>query len=203
MCRRTSGLKEECEPVDAPRVDLLNTGNSDYGLDGMRCRRPSSKQRCGMSVIPSESPQPSDEDRLASLQKGSVAASLGSSRASTATSFLCPHRGLERITKCTEEPKQFGNSATRIVRSNTRISVGERLLRKLQLQVEGRVPQRRDLPFDQRTARAGRTLARPLQHHKATLFAGLSITGTRGMADKQHGVWGDGGYLNSEIAALH
>jgi transposase InsO family protein len=39
---------------------------------------------------------------------------------------------------------------------------------------------------------SGRTLARPLQHHQATLFAGLSIIGTRGMADGQHGAWRSG-----------
>jgi hypothetical protein len=73
-----------------------------------------------------------------------------------------------------------------------RFAMGERLLRELQLKAEGRVPQRGDLLLDQRTARAGRTLARPLQHYPATLVAGLQITGTRGMADKQHGVWRSG-----------
>jgi len=59
-----------------------------------------------------------------------------------------------------------------------------------------------------------RTLARPLQHRQTTLLAGISIAGTRGVADKQRGAWRsgnryratphtpDGGYLNSEVAAL-
>jgi hypothetical protein len=46
--------------------------------------------------------------------------------------------------------------------------------------------------LDARAAGAGRKLARVLQHHPATLFAGLSIAGTRGVADKQHGVWRSG-----------
>ena len=33
---------------------------------------------------------------------------------------------------------------------------------------------------------------------QTTLFAGLSTSNTQGIADKQHG-----GYLNSEVAALH
>ena len=66
--------------------------------------------------------------------------------------------------------------------------MGERLLRELQLQAQRRVPKWRDLLLDERAARAGRALACPLQHHKATFFAGLSIAGTRGMADKQHGL---------------
>ena len=45
---------------------------------------------------------------------------------------------------------------------------------------------------DQGTARAGRTLARPLQHRQAPLLARLSIAGTRGVADKQHGPWRSG-----------
>jgi hypothetical protein len=47
------------------------------------------------------------------------------------------------------------------------------------------------LPHE-RSARAGRALARPLQHHPAPLLARLQITGTRGMADKEHGVWRSG-----------
>ena len=35
-------------------------------------------------------------------------------------------------------------------------------------------------------------LARPLQHHQATLLAGLQITGTRGRNDKQHRAWSSG-----------
>ncbi len=71
----------------------------------------------------------------------------------------------------------------------TRFAVGKRLLRELQLQATGRVPQRGNLLLDERTARAGRTLARPLQHDPAALLAGIQITGTGGVADKQHGVW--------------
>src|ERR1700739_1773958 len=35
-------------------------------------------------------------------------------------------------------------------------------------------------------------LAPALQHYKATLLAGLSTAGTRGMADKQQGAWRSG-----------
>ena len=55
----------------------------------------------------------------------------------------------------------------------TRFAVGERLLRELQLQAQERVPQRRDLLLDQRAARAGRALARPLQLRQTTLVARL------------------------------
>jgi len=74
----------------------------------------------------------------------------------------------------------------------TRFAVGKRLLRELQLQAAGRVPQWGDLLLDERTARAGRTLARPLQHDQASLLAGLQTTGTGGMADLQHGAWRSG-----------
>lgn len=46
-----------------------------------------------------------------------------------------------------------------------------------------------DVLLDERTARSARTLACALQHHQDTLLAGLSITGTRGAADKQHGAF--------------
>jgi hypothetical protein len=61
---------------------------SGYELDLMEFHTAGMRMTYGRLVIPSGSPHPSDEDRSASLQKGSVAASLGSSRASTATSFL-------------------------------------------------------------------------------------------------------------------
>ncbi len=59
-----------------------------------------------------------------------------------------------------------------------RVSLGERLLR--------------DLLLDERAAGAGRTLARALQHHQDALLAGLSVAGTRGVADKHHGAWRSG-----------
>lgn len=70
--------------------------------------------------------------------------------------------------------------------------MGKLLLRELQLQATGRVPQRGDLSLDERIARAGRTLAHPLQHDQATLLAGLQITGAGGLADKQHRAWRSG-----------
>src|ERR1700679_1253073 len=70
-----------------------------------------------------------------------------------------------------------------------RLSLGEWLLRALHFQAEGRVPERRDLLLDERTARAGRTLAGSLQHHQTSLLAGLQAASTGGMADKRHGVW--------------
>ena len=54
---------------------------------------------------------------------------------------------------------------------------------------EGRVPQRRDLLLDQGTARAGRALARPLQHRQTTLLAGLQTTRSGSLADLHHGAW--------------
>ena len=53
------------------------------------------------------------------------------------------------------------------------LAVGERLLREFQLKTSRRVFERRDFLLDERTARAGRTLARPLQHRQAALVAGL------------------------------
>src|ERR1700733_10793347 len=73
-----------------------------------------------------------------------------------------------------------------------RLSLGERLLRELQLQTQGRVPERRDHLLDERTARAGRTLADSLQHHQTSLLAGLQTTSTGGTADKRHGAWRSG-----------
>src|ERR1035437_9164202 len=71
-------------------------------------------------------------------------------------------------------------------------SVGERLLRELQLEAAGRVPERRDLLLDERNQGAGGAVASSLQHRPATLLAGLSTTGTRGLAGKEHGVWRSG-----------
>jgi hypothetical protein len=60
-----------------------------------------------------------------------------------------------------------------------------------------------------------RTLARPLQHHPATLLAGLPSTSILTVVDKQHGPEAktatrlpflhtpDGARLSSEVAALH
>ncbi len=73
-----------------------------------------------------------------------------------------------------------------------RLFLRERLLREVQLQAAGRVPQWGNHLLDERTARAGRTLARPLQHHQTALLAWLQITGTGGVTDKQHGAWRSG-----------
>jgi transposase InsO family protein len=54
-----------------------------------------------------------------------------------------------------------------------RVSMGERLLRIVQLEAAGRVPERRDLLLVEGGADTGRTLAGSLQHHQATLFARL------------------------------
>jgi hypothetical protein len=62
--------------------------SSGYELDVMKFHTAGRLRKYGRPVTPSESPHLWDEDRPASLQKGSVAVSLGSSRASTATSFL-------------------------------------------------------------------------------------------------------------------
>src|ERR1035437_10224872 len=70
--------------------------------------------------------------------------------------------------------------------------VGKRLLRELQLEAAGRVPERRDLLLDERNQGAGGAVASSLQHRPATLLAGLSTTGTRGLAGKEHGVWRSG-----------
>src|ERR1019366_968363 len=71
-------------------------------------------------------------------------------------------------------------------------SVGERLLRELQLEAAGRVPERRDLLLDERDRGAGGAVASPLQHRPAALFAGLPATGPRGMGGKELGVWRSG-----------
>ncbi len=69
--------------------------------------------------------------------------------------------------------------------------LGERLLRKLQLQAQRRVPQRRTLLLDERTTCAGRTLAQALQHRQTTLLAGIQTSSTRGMDDFNHSAaWG-------------
>ena len=67
-------------------------------------------------------------------------------------------------------------------------TLGERLLRKLQLQASGRDPQWGDLLLDRGNARACRTLAGALQHHPATLFAGLPCTSSADLPGlEQHG----------------
>src|ERR1017187_4576538 len=74
----------------------------------------------------------------------------------------------------------------------TRKPMGERLLRELQLEATGRVPERRDLLLDERDQGAGGAVASPLQHRPAALFAGLPATGPRGMGGKELGVWRSG-----------
>src|SRR5271155_1612398 len=75
----------------------------------------------------------------------------------------------------------------------TRISVGERLLRIVQQQVTGRVPERRDLLLTEGAPGAGRAVARALQHREATLLVRLQAAGTGCLADrKQQGAWKSG-----------
>ena len=66
----------------------------------------------------------------------------------------------------------------------TRFSLGERLLRKLQLQNARRIPERRNFLFTEGSAGAGRTLACLLQHRAATLFAGLQTASAISMAGR-------------------
>jgi hypothetical protein len=63
-------------------------------------------------------------------------------------------------------------------RHRARLSVGERLLRELQLEAARRVPKRRDFLLDRGGPCAGPTMTRPLQHNKSALLAGLQVTGT-------------------------
>ena len=72
------------------------------------------------------------------------------------------------------------------------LSLGERLLRELQLEAAGRVPERRNLLLDERNPRAGRALARPLQHGQAALVAGLPPASAAGLADNEPGAWRSG-----------
>src|ERR1035441_9873561 len=74
----------------------------------------------------------------------------------------------------------------------TRQSVGERLLRELQLEAAGRVPERRDLLLDEGDQGAGGAVASSLQHHPATLLAGLPTTRTGGLGGKELGGWRSG-----------
>ena len=72
-------------------------------------------------------------------------------------------------------------------------SPGERLLRIVQQQVTGRVPERRDLLLAEGAPGAGRAVARALQHREATLLVRLQATGTDCLADrKQQGAWKSG-----------
>src|ERR1700687_2051544 len=71
--------------------------------------------------------------------------------------------------------------------------MGERLLRIVQLEDAGRVPERRDLLLVEGGAGAGRTLAGSLQHHPSTLFARLQIASTRDVATRsENRVWRSG-----------
>ena len=72
-------------------------------------------------------------------------------------------------------------------------SVGERLLRELQLKAAGRVHEWRDLLLVEGGTGAGRTLAGSLQHHPSTLFARLQIAGTGNVATRnENRVWRSG-----------
>ena len=65
-----------------------------------------------------------------------------------------------------------------------RLSMGERLLRKLQLQNARRISERRNLLFNEKGAGADGTLARLLQHRETTLFAGLQTPSASSVADR-------------------
>jgi len=72
-------------------------------------------------------------------------------------------------------------------------TMGERLLRIVQLEAARRVPQRRNLLLAQGGTSAGRTMAHPLQHHPSTLFARLPIARSRDVASRdQNRVWRSG-----------
>src|ERR1700676_1078536 len=74
-----------------------------------------------------------------------------------------------------------------------RESMGERILRKLQLEVKGRVLERGDLLLVEGGSGSGGTLACPLQHRQTTLLAGLSTTSPGSVAPRnQKGVWRSG-----------
>src|ERR1700687_430114 len=71
--------------------------------------------------------------------------------------------------------------------------MGERLLRIVQLEDAGRVPERRDLLLVEGGAGAGRTLAGSLHHHPSTLFARLQIASTGNVATRnENRVWRSG-----------
>ena len=70
--------------------------------------------------------------------------------------------------------------------------MGERPLRELQLKVEGRVPERRDILLNERDPRAGGAVASPLQHSPTTLITGLPATSARGLGGKELGIWRSG-----------
>src|SRR5260370_7941615 len=74
----------------------------------------------------------------------------------------------------------------------TREPMGEWVLRELQFEAAGRVPERRNLLFDKGDQGAGGTVASSLQHHPATLLTGLQTTGARGLGGKELGVWRSG-----------
>jgi putative transposase len=67
------------------------------------------------------------------------------------------------------------------------------LLRIVQQQVTGRVPERRDLLLAEGAPGAGRAVARALQHREATLLVRLQAASTGCLADrKQQGAWKSG-----------
>jgi len=70
--------------------------------------------------------------------------------------------------------------------------VGERLLRELQLQAQGRVLERRNLLLDERNQGASRAVESSPQHHTAAFFAGLQAAGTGGLDAQKLGVWRSG-----------
>ena len=62
----------------------------------------------------------------------------------------------------------------------TRLSMGERLLRIVQQQAQGRVSQRRDLLLIEGSTGPDRALAGPLQYATAAFLTGLPLTGASG-----------------------
>lgn len=75
----------------------------------------------------------------------------------------------------------------------TRLSLGGWLVRLVQQQVTGRVPERRDLLLTEGAPGAARAVALALQHREATLLVRLQANGTGCLADrKQPGAWKSG-----------
>jgi HTH-like domain len=84
-----------------------------------------------------------------------------------------------------------GRNRSQVAVHRAGFSMGERVLRELQLEAE-RVPQRRNLLLDEGDQGADRALARPLQHRQTTILAGIQTTGAGSVADLNRGAWRSG-----------
>ena len=99
----------------------------------------------------------------------------------------------------------------------TRLSLGERLLRIFNSKLRDEFLNGEIFYSLKEAAGAGGTLARPLQHRQATLFAGLQTTSTGSLADRNNTGHGkvesqqrfpllhtpDGDGITTKPAALH